>query len=99
MLTCTSQKILRATTTTQPTRMSLGLMCKLCIDDHMSKVILNEEQYNSMTDGAAATLRVYLAGNPTKRSVVVKDDEILTKHDRLRNATEVAEATVAELKV
>eukprot|EP00973_Karenia_brevis_P029748 4104811-Karenia_brevis.AAC.1 len=52
-----------------------------------------------MTDGASAALGVYLAGNKTKRFVVVKDDDILTKQDLQRNAAEVAEATVADLKV
>eukprot|EP00973_Karenia_brevis_P019918 2732159-Karenia_brevis.AAC.1 len=72
---------------------------ELCFDDHMAKIVLDETQHKSMTDGAFATLRVYLAGNKTKRSAVVKDDDILTKHDLQQNATEVADATMAELKV
>eukprot|EP00973_Karenia_brevis_P027723 3821063-Karenia_brevis.AAC.1 len=64
----------------------------------MAKVILDETQHKSMTDGAVATLRVYLTGNKTKRSVVVKADDILTKRELQQNAAEVAEATTAELK-
>eukprot|EP00973_Karenia_brevis_P041133 5691025-Karenia_brevis.AAC.1 len=65
-----------------------GAYVELCFNDHMSQIILDESQHKSMTDGAIATPRVYLAGNKTKPSVAVKDDDILTKHDLQRNAAE-----------
>eukprot|EP00973_Karenia_brevis_P006256 851893-Karenia_brevis.AAC.1 len=64
----------------------------------MARIILDETQHKSITEGAVATLSEYLAGSKIKRSVVVKDDDIPTKHELQRNAAEVVEATIAELK-
>ena len=69
---------------------------ELCFTSDMAKVILSEHQ--SLHHGEVATLRVYLS-DAVKRTVVVKDDDILTKLELQTHQREVSEATLAELKI
>ena len=58
----------------------IGPYIELCFADHMSKVILEEDQYDDIYEGQVATLRVYVTA-AAKRAVVVKEDDLLTKKE------------------
>ena len=57
---------------------SNGPYVELCFTSDMSPIVLSEAQLASMTPGDIATMRVYISAN-VKRSVVVKEDDLLTK--------------------
>ena len=56
-----------------------GQYVELCFTAEMANIILKEHQ--SLHPGEQATLRVYLS-NDVKRSVVVKEDDLLTRSRR-----------------
>ena len=70
---------------------------ELCFTTEMSNIILDESQYDAMRPDDVATLRVYISAQ-SKRSVVVKEDDILSKREILDNAEAVSQATLAELQ-
>jgi len=74
----------------------IGTYIEICVDQDMAMMILEEEQWNGMTENDIATIRVYVSAN-AKKAVVVKEDDLLTKKDFTDNVAKVAEATVAEL--
>ena len=74
-----------------------GAYVEICFSDDMAPVILGEDQHNKLQPDEIATLRVYISEN-TKRAVVVKEDDLLSKKELQAHAKEVAEATVTELK-
>ena len=65
------------------------------IDDNMAPALLDEGQF--VDDKHMAILQVYVT-KAAKKSVVIKDDDLLTKQEMLKHSTEVAAATLAELK-
>ena len=62
----------------------------------MAPVVQTEQQHNMPQPGTETTMRVYISEN-TKRTVVVKEDDLLSKKELISNAPEVAKATSAEL--
>ena len=75
----------------------IGQYVELCFTPEMSATILDEEQLGNMRPQDIATMRVYISEN-TKRSVVVKEDDLLSKQDMNTHVKGVADATVAEIK-
>ena len=63
----------------------------------MAPIVLNEDQYRNMYTYEVATMRVYISQN-TKRAVVVKEDDLLSKKELQVHARDVASATITELK-
>ena len=75
-----------------------GQYAELCFTREMAPIVLNEEQHCGMNPDDVATMRIYISQN-SKRAVVVKEDDILSKHELVTNAKEVAAATVNELNI
>ena len=64
----------------------------------MAPIILNEDQHNRLEEGDVATMRVYITAD-TKRAVVVKEDDLLSKKDFAGHLSEVSTATISELRI
>jgi hypothetical protein len=64
----------------------------------MSLVILEENDYGKLKDDEVATMRVYISAE-AKRSVVVKEDDLLTRKEIIYHTVKVSEATKAEIKI
>ena len=62
----------------------------------MAPIVLNEDQHNRFDEGDVATMRVYITAD-TKRAVVVKEDDLLSKKDFAANISEVTTATISEI--
>ena len=75
----------------------IGKYVELCFTEDMTPVILAEDQ-TPPTKNEIATMRVYVSAN-TKRAVVVKEDDLLSKNEILQHSKEVADATSTELKI
>ena len=76
----------------------IGEYVELCFTQDMAPIILDEVQLNNMRPGEIATMRVYISAN-TKRAVVVKEDDLLTKKDIEKHYKEVATAITQEIKI
>ena len=76
----------------------IGQYVELCFTGDMAPIVLDEGEARGMTPDDVATIRVYIAQN-TKRAVVVKEDDLLSKQELLTHAKEVAKATVNELTI
>jgi hypothetical protein len=74
-----------------------GPYVEMCFPAEMSKIVLAEEDYDKMQPDDIATLRVYISAE-TKRSVVVKEDDLLSKKELVHHTKAVGEATTAEIK-
>jgi len=79
-------------------RDEIGEYAEICFTPEMSPVILDENDYGELKDDEVATMRVYISAE-AKRSVVVKEDDLLTRKEILHHAVKVSEATKAEIKV
>jgi len=75
----------------------IGEYVELCFTPDMSKLILSEDQFDNVSTNEQVTLRVYIAED-IKRTVVIKEDDLLTKQEMFKHAKEVADATYAEIK-
>ena len=75
----------------------VGSYIELCFSKDMAQIILSEADLNNMKPQDQATMRVYIS-EKSKRAVVVKDDDLLSKAELLQYWKEVSEATIAELK-
>ena len=73
----------------------IGQYVELCFTDDMAPVVLGEHQH--LQEGEVATMRVYISADQ-KRTVVVKEDDLLSKKELEQNAKEVADATISEIK-
>ena len=78
-------------------RDEIGEYAEICFTPEMSPVILDENDYGKLKDDEVATMRVYISAE-AKRSVVVKEDDLLTRKEILHHAVKVSEATKAEIK-
>ena len=74
-----------------------GEYIELCSPQEMSKMLLDERQRESMTSTGLATMRVYVSA-ASKRAVVAKEDDLLTKKDIADNPRKVADALCTEFK-
>ena len=72
-----------------------GKYVELCFTADLAQTVLADDQQLGV--GEIATMRVYVAA-AVKRTVVVKEDDILTRAELLKHATDVAAATLSELK-
>ena len=61
----------------------------------MASIVLNEDQHNRFDEGDVATMRVYITAD-TKRAVVVKEDDLLSKKDFAAHVSEVTTALISE---
>ena len=75
-----------------------GPYVEFCFTPDMAPIILNEDQHNRLEEGDVATMRVYVTAD-TKRAVVVKEDDLLSKKDFAAHFSEVTTATISELKI
>ena len=75
----------------------IGPYVELCFTMDMAPIVLDEDQYRNMYNYEVATMRVYISQN-TKRAVVVKEDDLLSKRELQVHARDVASATITELK-
>ena len=71
-----------------------GTYVELCVSDNMAPAILDECQ--DLSPGEIATVRVYIS-DKVKRTVVVKEDDLLTKAEIQKHEGEVAAATKKEI--
>ena len=76
----------------------IGRYVELCFTSDMAPIILDEDQYRGIKPDELATMRVYITQN-TKRAVVVKEDDLLSKQELLTHAKDVSVATIAELNI
>ena len=76
----------------------IGPYIELCFADHMSSIVLSEEQRDGMQEGVITTLRVY-ASEAHKRAAVVNEDDHLIKRDIKTHQTDVAMPTREELRI
>ncbi len=76
----------------------IGEYVEMCFTTDMAPVILDEAQIANLKPGEIATLRVYISAN-TKRAVVVKEDDLLSKKEIEQNHKAVAEAITHEIKI
>ena len=75
-----------------------GNYVELCFTTDMAKVILSEQEHKNLdVSKEIATLRVYISEN-VKKAVVIKEDDLLTKKEILERYSEVAEASISEIK-
>ena len=70
----------------------IGPYVELCFTTDMAPIVLNEDQYNGLDAVDVATMRVYISEN-TKRAVVVKEDDLLSKKDFQIHWEKVAETS------
>ena len=75
----------------------IGTYVEICFTTDMAPVVLSETQYSNISDQDIATIRVYVSAN-TKRAVVVKEDDLLSKPEFIKHAREIAIATITEIK-
>ena len=71
-----------------------GYYIELEVSDEMAPAILEECQY--LEEGEIATIRVYIS-DKVKRTVVVKEDDLLTPKEIKDNEKQVAKATLTEI--
>ena len=71
-----------------------GYYIELEVSDEMAPAILEECQY--LEEGEIATIRVYIS-DKVKRTVVVKEDDLLTPKEIKDNGKQVAKATLTEI--
>ena len=76
----------------------IGDYAEICFTSEMSPVILEEKDYGKLKDDEVATMRVYISAE-AKRTVVVKEDDLLTRKELIHHAPKVTEATKAEIKI
>ena len=76
----------------------IGPFVELCFTPEMAQNVLSEQQFDSLKSDDVATMRVYISAE-SKRTVVVKEDDLLSKKDMELHWKAVAEAIVSELKI
>ena len=78
----------------------IGPYVELCFTKDMAPIVLQEDQWENLKSESdqIATMRVYVSAD-TKRAVVVKEDDLLSRKEIQYRAAEVAEATIDELRV
>ena len=75
-----------------------GQYVELCFATDMSKVVLSEHQHQMLNDEYIATMRVYVSA-ASKRAVIVKEDDLLTKAEIQMNPQKISKALYTELKI
>ena len=58
----------------------IGPFVELCFTPEMAQNVLSEQQFDSLKSDDVATMRVYISAE-SKRTVVVKEDDLLSKKD------------------
>jgi len=76
----------------------IGEFVELCFTNTMAPIVVDETQHANLKPGEIATMRVYISAN-TKRAVVVKEDDLLSKKEIEQNYKAVAEAITQEIKI
>ena len=79
-------------------RDDIGPYVELCFTTDMGPIVLNEDRHNRFDEGDVATMRVYITAD-TKRAMVVKEDDLLSKKDFAANVSEVTTATISEMQI
>ena len=75
-----------------------GRYAELCFTTDMSKVVLSEQQHHMLHDEHIATMRVYVSA-ASKRAVIVKEDDLLTKAEIQMTPQKISKALYTELKL
>ena len=76
----------------------VGSYVELCFASELSMIALDETQLANLREGDIATIRVYVSAD-SKRAVVVKEDDLLSKNEMIKHAKEVSVAIVLEIQI